>query len=111
MPRLFTGLEIPPDIGQELSSYRGGLPGARWVDPANYHITLRFIGDIDEGLARDIVQALGDRRPREPIEVTLDGLAAFGGSKPRSVHARAKATPALADLHAEQERLVERVGL
>ena len=33
MPRLFTGLEIPAHIGQELSSYRGGLPGARWIDP------------------------------------------------------------------------------
>ena len=111
MPRLFTGIEISADVSAALTAYRGGLAGARWVEPENYHMTLRFIGDIDEGLARDIVQTLGDRRPREPIEVTLDGLSAFGGSKPRSVHARAKATPALADLHAEQERLVERVGL
>ena len=47
MPRLFTGLEIPEDIGHSLSSLRGGLPGARWIDPENYHVTLRFIGDID----------------------------------------------------------------
>ena len=47
MPRLFTGLEIPAEIGQTLSNLRGGLPGARWIDPENYHVTLRFIGDID----------------------------------------------------------------
>ena len=47
MPRLFTGLEIPAEIGHTLSSLRGGLPGARWIDPENYHVTLRFIGDID----------------------------------------------------------------
>ena len=47
MPRLFTGLEIPAEIGQTLSDLRGGLPGARWIDPENYHVTLRFIGDID----------------------------------------------------------------
>ena len=37
MPRLFTGLEIPADVGQSLSMLRGGLPGARWIDPENYH--------------------------------------------------------------------------
>jgi 2'-5' RNA ligase len=111
MLRLFTGLAIPPDVTQALTAYRGGLAGARWVEPENYHITLRFIGDIDEGLARDLVQALAERRVREPITVTLDGLAAFGGSKPRSVHAQAAVTPELADLHAEQERLVTRAGL
>ncbi len=111
MPRLFTGLEIPPDIGQELSSYRGGLPGARWVDPANYHITLRFIGDIDHGVARDIVTILGEGRPRPPLTVTLDGLASFGGSRPRAVFARAAPTADLCDLQGEQERLIRRVGL
>jgi len=30
MVRLFTGLEIPSDVGQSLSMLRGGLPGARW---------------------------------------------------------------------------------
>ena len=30
---------------------RGGLPGARWIDPENYHLTLRFIGDVDDDVA------------------------------------------------------------
>lgn len=111
MPRLFTGLEIPPAVAAELAACRGGLGGARWVEPANYHITLRFIGDVDDATARDLIGALSEARARDPIPVTLDGLAAFGGGKPRSVHARAKATPELADLHAEQERLVTRIGL
>ncbi|HEX2552400.1 MAG TPA: RNA 2',3'-cyclic phosphodiesterase [Microvirga sp.] len=111
MPRLFTGLEIPPAIAAELAGHRGGLSGARWVEPANYHITLRFVGDVDDAAARDLIEALAEARPRDPIPVTLDGLAAFGGRKPRSVHARAKATPELAELHAEGERLVARIGL
>ena len=57
MPRLFTGLEIPREVGTTLSLFRGGLPGARWIDPENYHITLRFIGDIDDRLANDIAAA------------------------------------------------------
>ena len=58
MPRLFTGLEIPAEIGQTLSMLRGGLPGARWIDPENYHLTLRFIGDVDDRPAHEIASLL-----------------------------------------------------
>jgi len=111
MPRLFTGLEIPPDIGDTLSGFRGGLPGARWVEPDNYHITLRFIGDVDHGVADDLCSVLGEARRRDPVSITLDGLASFGGGRPRAVFARAAPTNGLAELQAEQERLVRRVGL
>lgn len=111
MPRLFTGLEIPEEIGSTLSAYRGGLPGARWVDPDNYHITLRFIGDVPDGMAEDLFSVLGDGRRRDAIAVTLDSLASFGGERPRAVFARAAPTNGLAELQAEQERLMRRVGL
>jgi 2'-5' RNA ligase len=111
VPRLFTGLEIPAHIGQELSTYRGGLPGARWVDPKNYHITLRFIGDVDYATARDVFSTLGEGRRRSPLVVTLDELASFGGERTRAVFARAVPTSDLNDLQAEQERLIRRVGL
>ena len=54
MPRLFTGVEIPPEVAQALSTLRGGLPGARWIDPENYHVTLRFIGDVDDDIAHEV---------------------------------------------------------
>ena len=111
MPRLFTGIEIPADIGLQLSSYRGGLPGARWVDPENYHITLRFIGDIDERMAEDVTSILGERRQRAPITLTIDGLDSFGGGKPRAVFARTSGNSELDELQAEQERLLRQVGL
>jgi 2'-5' RNA ligase len=111
MPRLFTGLEIPAEIRLQLSGYRGGLPGARWVDPENYHMTLRFIGDIDEPTAQDVVSVLGDRRRRDPILVTLDALDSFGGTRPHAVFARAAPASDLNDLQAELERLLRRAGL
>ncbi|MGO9359073.1 MAG: RNA 2',3'-cyclic phosphodiesterase [Xanthobacteraceae bacterium] len=110
MPRLFTGLEIPSDIGQTLSSLRGGLPGARWIDPENYHVTLRFIGDIDGVVANDIASTLF-RVNRKPFEVALKGLAAFGGKKPRAVVAAVAPSRPLMELQAELERLMQRVGL
>lgn len=110
MPRLFTGLEIPPDISQSLSMLRGGLPGGRWVDPENYHVTLRFIGDIDDDVAREIAGSL-ERIDRQPFEVTLQGLSSFGGKKPRAVVACVAPTRPLMELQAEHERLMRRFGL
>jgi 2'-5' RNA ligase len=110
MPRLFTGIEIPAAIGQSLGMMRGGLPGARWIDPENYHLTLRFIGDIDDALARDVAGLLGRVR-RGSFDLHFEGLSSFGGRKPRAVVAAAAPVAALMELQAEQERLLQRLGL
>jgi 2'-5' RNA ligase len=110
MPRLFTGLEIPPEIGESLAMLRGGLPGARWIDPENYHLTLRFIGDVDDVIAHEVASLLGMVR-RRPFELRLDGLASFGGNKPRAVVASVSPQQPVTELQAEHERLLRRVGL
>jgi RNA 2',3'-cyclic 3'-phosphodiesterase len=89
---------------------RGGLPGARWIDSENYHLTLRFIGDIDDAWARDIAGLLG-RVQRRPFELRLDGLTSFGGRKPRALVASVTPVPQLLELQAEHERLLQRLGL
>ena len=110
MVRLFTGLEIPPDVADALSMLRGGLPGARWIDRENYHLTLRFIGDVDGAVAREIASMLeGVHRPA--FELQLDELSSFGGRKPRAVIAPAVPRRELIELQAEHERIMQRVGL
>ena len=109
MPRLFTGLEIPAALRQELSLLRGGLPGARWIDSENYHITLRFIGDVDDDIVQEIAWLLGKVR-RKNFELRLDGVQSFGGRKPRAVVATAAPSRPLMELQAEHERLMQRVG-
>jgi RNA 2',3'-cyclic 3'-phosphodiesterase len=110
MPRLFTALEIPPEIGQSLAMLRGGLPGARWIDPENYHLTLRFIGDVDGAVARDVASMLGSVS-RQQFDLRLNGLSSFGGRKPRALVAAVETTPPLLDLQAEHARLLQRIGL
>ena len=110
MPRLFTALEIPADVRSAISSARGGLPGARWIDPENYHVTLRFIGDVDESIAREAAFILGQVR-REAFEVKLDTLSSFGGRRPRAIVALVAPSPPLLELQAEHERLLRRIGL
>lgn len=110
MPRLFTALELPPDICARLSALRGGLRSARWIDPENYHVTLRFIGDIDDRTADEVVAALDRVRARN-VTVRLSGLGAFGSKKPHSVWARVEPNPALMELQADLERALQRIGL
>jgi 2'-5' RNA ligase len=110
MPRLFTGLEIPADLAHRLSLLRGGLAGARWIDAENYHVTLRFIGDIDHRTADEVVDALARVRRRE-FDLQVAGLDSFGSAKPHSVVARIAPTRALAELQAEHERILQRIGL
>lgn len=110
MPRLFTALEIPRDAALSLSLLRGGLPGARWIDVENYHLTLRFFGDVQGHVADDIANAL-DRVHRQAFQLTLSGVGQFGGKKPHSVWAGTTASPDLFALQAEIERIASRLGL
>lgn len=110
MPRLFTALEIPRDAALSLSLLRGGVPGARWVDVENYHITLRFIGDIDAPTADEVANAL-DRVRRPEFALALTGVGAFGSKKPHSIYAGVVASPELMALQGDIERICQRLGL
>ncbi|MGI9372801.1 MAG: RNA 2',3'-cyclic phosphodiesterase [Hyphomicrobiales bacterium] len=111
MPRLFTGIEIPASVGDDVRMLTGGLEGARWIDPENYHITLRFIGDIDDGTARDVAnlmsQTVGDA-----FSLSLENVGHFGSvTKIRSLWAGVAPCQDLIDLHARQERMCQMAGL
>jgi RNA 2',3'-cyclic 3'-phosphodiesterase len=110
MPRLFTALEIPRDAAMSLSLLRGGLPGARWIDVENYHLTLRFIGDVEGHVADEIANAL-DRVRRPSFSLTLSGVGAFGSKKPHAIWAGVAPSPDLNALQAEIERICQRIGI
>lgn len=109
MPRLFVGLEVPEEIGQRIALLRGGLHGAKWIDVENYHITLRFFGDIDERTADEIADYLLRIR-RRAFAIAITGIGAFGGRQPHSVFAAIEPNPALMELQAELERMAQRFG-
>ncbi|WP_176084863.1 RNA 2',3'-cyclic phosphodiesterase [Martelella sp. HB161492] len=110
MPRLFTALEIPREQALSLSLLRGGLPGARWIDVENYHITLRFIGDVDFRTADEVVHWL-DRIERPSFSVRLSGTGSFGSKKPHALWAGVPYVPELYALQGEIERICQRIGL
>ncbi len=110
MPRLFTALEVPRNVAMSLSLLRGGLPGARWIDVENYHITLRFIGDVDNRTADEVVNRL-DRIDREEFQLNLTGVGSFGSKKPPVVWAGVSPSAELNALQGEIERICQRIGL
>jgi 2'-5' RNA ligase len=110
MPRLFTAIEVPKEVGMMLSMLRGGIHGARWISPENYHLTLRFIGDIDERTANEAA-GMFDFVERPAFTITLTGLDHFGAKKPRAIFAAVQPSPALIELQAEHERMMQRIGL
>jgi len=110
MPRLFTGIALPAEVAEHLALARGALDGARWIEPADYHITLRFLGDVDETVAEALHEGLVAARLRPPLDLVLDGFGVFGGDKPRSLLATVAANPDLADLQAEHERIAREAG-
>ncbi|MEX3011743.1 RNA 2',3'-cyclic phosphodiesterase [Hoeflea sp. TYP-13] len=110
MPRLFVALEIPREAALSMSLLRGGLHGARWIDVENYHITLRFIGDVDAPTADELINAL-DRVRRPEFTLSLVGMGSFGSKKPHSIWAGVSASPDLIALQAEIERICQRLRL
>jgi 2'-5' RNA ligase len=110
MPRLFTGIALPAEVAEHLARARGALDGARWIDPSDYHITLRFLGDVDETVAEAVHEGLVAARIRPPLDLDLDGLGVFGGDKPRSLLATVAPDPALTELQAEHERIARDAG-
>jgi 2'-5' RNA ligase len=109
MPRLFSAIEIPSSVAERLTLLRSGLSGARWIDPENYHLTLRFIGDVDGATARDITLALSEIAAA-PFELRLNGLGSFGG-KPRAIFAGIAPSEGLGALRRANERAAREAGL
>lgn len=111
MPRLFTGVELPPDVALDLSIMRGGIEGARWIDPESYHVTLRFAGDIPDRVAAELSHELSRVVAMPPFTISLAGMGVFGTRKPHSLYVKVEENPELRRLQAMHERVCQSLGL
>lgn len=102
MPRLFVAFGLPQTLRDSLALTRGGLENARWVDPSDYHVTLRFIGDVDNAEADRLAHTL-ETVEVENFTARTDSYGSFGGDKPRIVHLGLQADPALLSLQQQVE--------
>ncbi|HZG57736.1 RNA 2',3'-cyclic phosphodiesterase [Paenibacillus sp.] len=52
---------------------------ARWTHPADYHVTVKFIGDVDPSLQEQLAGPVRDALPGlAPFELALGGFDTFG---------------------------------
>ncbi|WP_203073012.1 RNA 2',3'-cyclic phosphodiesterase [Falsiroseomonas ponticola] len=111
MPRLFVALALPSLVKAQLSALSGGIPGARWVPPENYHLTLRFIGEVQGWQAEEVDTALAAIRcPR--FNLALAGVGTFEkAGRIQSLHVTAERSEALTRLQAKVETALQRIGL
>lgn len=110
MIRLFTALEISDEAAERLMRLQHGLDGARWIERPDFHITLRFMGDVAEDVAEDIAAALADI-PMHSFDVELEEIGEFGGKRPHTLWAGVKPSEPLRILQGRHESAMRRVGL
>ena len=109
--RLFVALDLPASMRTRLSFLAGGVPGVRWVRPENYHVTLRFIGELPGWRAEEVDQALaGLRAPG--FTVQLAGVGTFEkAGRVSSLWVGVERNPALEHLQAKVETALMRAGV
>ena len=89
--RSFIAIELPESTQSELGEIQRELKktGAdiRWVRPENIHLTLKFLGDIEEGLCNDITRVIeGACNTFQPFSLSIQGTGVFPNARaPRVV--------------------------
>jgi 2'-5' RNA ligase len=111
MPRLFTALDLPNAWRRTLSDLRDPALEARWTDADQYHVTLRFIGDVSDEQAdayEDALQSVDGPVP-QLVPYGLDALPSR--TKPRVLMLGLKRSDALLQLYDAVSEALEATGL
>lgn len=110
MFRLFAALPVSADTSNQLAALQTGLIGAAWRPIENFHITLRYFGDLSAELAEELDRELAQIEAGA-FNVRLQGVGWFGRRKPRAVWAGVEESAPLRDLSSKCERAARRLGL
>ncbi|WP_298723151.1 RNA 2',3'-cyclic phosphodiesterase [uncultured Ferrovibrio sp.] len=111
MIRLFVAISFPDEIRRSLAALCAGVPGARWVNPEQFHLTLRFIGEVDGRTAHSVAEELGSIT-MPFFDLNLFGVGTFGDKrKTHSLWAGVRPNPELNRLQEKVDNAVLRAGL
>lgn len=110
MIRSFVALSLPDDISDALTDLQDNVRNARWIDEANFHLTLVFLGACTSRQLADLDGQLTSIT-MESFDVTLAGTAAFGGAKPRLLYVGVEENEPLRRLQSKVERMARDAGI
>ena len=109
--RLFVGLDLPWPIREQFDRLEGGIPGARWVPEENFHLTLRFVGEVAPIEAEEIDLALAALRGKA-FDVIFAGVGTFAkAGRETQLWVGVERNPALDHLQGKVETALQRAGL
>ncbi|WP_169566086.1 RNA 2',3'-cyclic phosphodiesterase [Sneathiella limimaris] len=109
--RLFVAIDLPEDFKQQIAALQSGIPDARWIPSQNAHVTLSFLGEINEADMVDIGLALSKiKAPSFLLE--LSGVGVFGNDKrPRILWIGVNGSPELLSLQSKVANTLTRCGV
>ncbi|WP_443025451.1 RNA 2',3'-cyclic phosphodiesterase [Sphingomonas sp. Leaf231] len=111
MHRLFVALRPPPPVRSLLVDPMGDVPGARWQDDGQLHLTTRFIGEVDRRQAEDIAAVLATVVAPVPV-ARIDGVGTFDRrGRVDTLWARVAPPEPLAALHRKVDQALARAGV
>ncbi len=117
--RSFVAIEMPGEVKEQLAPVLreiGELDGKlKPVDPANMHLTIKFLGDVTEGGIVEACRICGEASGRlQPISAEVAGVGVFPGERrPRVIWAGCRETSGrvLVDLYNALDSAMESIGV
>jgi len=120
--RLFVAIDLPDTVRSACETYAEHLNGAftdtetqvRWTDPAQYHMTLRFIGECSEAESETYIEALKAEvsRQSQPVHLQAYGLGVLPTRlSPRVLMVGLEQTRSLAKTYQKVSTVLENEGL
>jgi 2'-5' RNA ligase len=115
--RVFIAVRLPAAVRRSIAAIGtelecGGI-AAKWVPPANIHLTLKFLGEQGRERLAGIRSALVEiASETSPIELQLRNIGAFPSPRrPRAIWVGVESGPRIRLLHAAIERRMTEFGV
>ena len=112
MPRLFVAIDLPETIkNQVLELTRFGMRGVKWVNLDQFHLSLRFIGEVDQHSFESIKTCLSKIRG-STCNLTLNGIGTFPMNKnPRVIWTGVEKNELLGQVRNKVEHQLSQIGI
>jgi RNA 2',3'-cyclic 3'-phosphodiesterase len=111
MYRLFIAIDFPDEVKDALADLCFGVQGAKWVPKDQMHLTIRFIGDVDEPTYHEVSSGLSDVNASR-FDIWLKSVGYFPPrNQPRVLWAGIEKNEALAELRDFVESSLRESGI
>jgi 2'-5' RNA ligase len=102
--RLFIAIDPPPEVRDKLAAMQKVLAhtkaAVRWVDPSDYHVTIKFLGETDEGFLPRLKERLTNAAAQVPqFDLEVEGVDRFP--------ARGQARVIISRIHSPDQRITK----